>query len=165
MGKKDASKIGLALLLLVIGGGIYLLMRQPVMLMHKVAADLGIGAMIEKGRMLVCEWQLPEWILYSLPGALWATAYILIIDALLSKSPPWRRFAVAAFIPLVGIVSELLQFLGFLPGTFDAIDIVAYALPLLIYAIAETINYSLFTFTFFTLFLWISQLSKSSSWL
>ena len=59
MGKKDASKIGLALLLLVIGGGIYLLMRQPVMLMHKVASDLGIGAMIEKGLMLVCEWQLP----------------------------------------------------------------------------------------------------------
>lgn len=134
MGKKDASQIGLAFLLLVIGGGIYLLMRQPVMLMHKVASELGIGTLIEKGRMLVQGWQLPEWMIFSLPGALWSTAYILIIDALLSKSPSWRRFAVAAFIPLVGIVSELLQFVGLLPGTFDALDIIAYALPLLIYA-------------------------------
>lgn len=134
MGKKDASQIGLALLLLVIGGGIYLLMRQPVMLMHKVASELGIGTLIDKGRMLVQGWQLPEWMIFSLPGALWSTAYILIIDALLSKSPSWRRFAVAAFIPLVGIVSELLQFVGLLPGTFDALDIIAYALPLLIYA-------------------------------
>ncbi len=134
MGKKDASQIGLALLLLVIGGGIYLLMRQPVMLMHKVASELGIGTLIDKGRMLVQGWQLPEWMVFSLPGALWSTAYILIIDALLSKSPSWRRFAVAAFIPLVGIVSELLQFVGLLPGTFDALDIIAYALPLLIYA-------------------------------
>lgn len=134
MGKKDASQIGLALLLLVIGGGIYLLMRQPVMLMHKVASELGIGTLIDKGRMLVQGWQLPEWLIFSLPGALWSTAYILIIDALLSKSPSWRRFAVAAFIPLVGIVSELLQFVGLLPGTFDALDIIAYALPLLIYA-------------------------------
>jgi len=134
MGKKDASQIGLAFLLLVIGGGIYLLMRQPVMLMHKVASELGIGTLIEKGSMLVQGWQLPEWIIFSLPGALWSTAYILIIDALLSKSPSWRRFAVAAFIPLVGIVSELLQYVGLLPGTFDALDIIAYALPLLIYA-------------------------------
>jgi len=134
MGKKDASQIGLAFLLLVIGGGIYLLMRQPVMLMHKVASELGIGIFIDKGRMLVQGWQLPEWMIFSLPGALWSTAYILIIDALLSKSPSWRRFAVAAFIPLVGIVSELLQFVGLLPGTFDALDIIAYALPLLIYA-------------------------------
>ena len=134
MGKKDASQIGLALLLLVIGGGIYLLKRQPVMLMHKVASELGIGTLIDKGRMLVQGWQLPEWMIFSLPGALWSTAYILIIDALLSKSPSWRRFAVAAFIPLVGIVSELLQFVGLLPGTFDALDIIAYALPLLIYA-------------------------------
>lgn len=134
MGKKDASQIGLAFLLLVIGGGIYLLMRQPVMLMHKVASELGIGTLIDKGRMLVQGWQLPEWMIFSLPGALWSTAYILIIDALLSKSPSWRRFAVAAFIPLVGIVSELLQFVGLLPGTFDALDIIAYALPLLIYA-------------------------------
>ena len=132
MGKKDASQIGLAFLLLVIGGGIYLLMRQPVMLMHKVASELGIGTLIDKGRMLVQGWQLPEWMIFSLPGALWSTAYILIIDALLSKSPSWRRFAVAAFIPLVGIVSELLQFVGLLPGTFDALDIIAYALPLLI---------------------------------
>lgn len=134
MGKKDASQIGLAFLLLVIGGGIYLLMRQPVMLMHKVASELGIGTLIDKGRMLVQGWQLPEWMIFSLPGALWSTAYILIIDALLSKSPSWRRFTVAAFIPLVGIVSELLQFVGLLPGTFDALDIIAYALPLLIYA-------------------------------
>ena len=134
MGKKDASQIGLALLLLVIGGGIYLLMRQPVMLMHKVASELGIGTLIDKGRMLVQGWQLPEWMIFSLPGALWSTAYILIIDALLSRSPSWRRFAVAAFIPLVGIVSELLQFVGLLPGTFDALDIIAYALPLFIYA-------------------------------
>ena len=69
MGKKDASQIGLALLLLVIGGGIYLLMRQPVMLMHKVASELGIGTLIDKGRMLVQGWQLPEWMIFSLPGA------------------------------------------------------------------------------------------------
>lgn len=137
MGKKNTSKVSLAILLLVIGGCIYLLMRPPLLLIHKVAWDLGYGIIVEKGRMLVWGWEVPNWFLYSLPGALWSTAYILIIDSLLPKSFWWRRLMVASFIPLVGVVSELLQLIHLLPGTFDAIDMVAYALPLLIYAIVE----------------------------
>ena len=129
-----------AFFLLLIGGAIYVLMRPPFLLIHQVTWDLGYGVVVQNGRMLVAGLKVPNWFLYSLPGTLWATAWILIIDDLLHNSVPLRRLLVAAFIPVLGIGSELLQFIGLLPGTFDVIDAVAYALPYLIYIIVETLR-------------------------
>ncbi len=156
----SSEKISLSILLLIIGGCIYLLMRPPLLLIHKVAWDLGFGIIVQHGRMFVAGWAVPNWFLYSLPGALWATAYILIIDAILSENSVQSRLLIAAFIPALGVGSELMQWAGLLPGTFDAIDMVFYAFPFLIYVIIEmmkshenvNVNATLFTLSFFTLY-------------
>lgn len=138
--KRTLGNFSAAFLLLLIGGAIYALMRPPFLLIHQVTWDLGYGVVVQNGRMLVAGLKVPNWFLYSLPGGLWATAWILIIDELLHDSVLLRRLLVAAFIPVLGIGSELLQLIGLLPGTFDAIDMVAYALPYLIYVILVTLR-------------------------
>ncbi len=133
MRKKGLVQIALACLLLLVGGALYLFLRPSGLLLHKVAADLGLGEQIRQGRLFFSGFQLPEWMLFSLPAALWAAAYILVTDAILAQRPPLRRLAVAAFIPALGMASELMQALHLLPGTFDVADLVAYAVPCLAY--------------------------------
>ena len=126
--------------MLLIGGCFYLLMRPPYLLIHKVAWNLGYGIIVEHGRMLVAGVKVPNWILYSVPGALWATAYIIIVDNILYDSRMQQRLAVASFIPILGVGSEIFQRLHMVPGTFDVIDIVAYAIPYFIFVIYEVLH-------------------------
>lgn len=76
---------------------------------------------------------LPEWIIYSLPNALWSAAYILTVEALLT--PSRNKVAIAGIMPVAGAVTEWLQATGVLSGTFDVLDVVAYALPYLAYIV------------------------------
>lgn len=77
--------------------------------------------------------QLPEFIIYSLPGALWAAAYILTTEYFLYRQSVKTRIFVAGIIPIIGAVSELLQLTGLLPGTFDVADLLCYLVPYLLY--------------------------------
>ena len=43
----------------------------------------------------------------------------------------------ASTIPLCGIISELLQGVGCLPGTFDIIDVLCYAVPIAVYTLLK----------------------------
>ena len=135
--RRTIGSYSAAAFMLLIGGCFYLLMRPPYLLIHKVAWNLGFGIVVQHGRMLVAGIKVPDWMLYSVPGALWSAAYIIIVDKILYDSRMGQRLAVASFIPVLGAGSELLQRLHMIPGTFDAIDIVAYAVPYIIFVIYE----------------------------
>ena len=133
--KRTMGRLIPAGLMLLIGGSIYLLMRSPILVLHEWVRKVGLGTTMDTSRHLVEHIHLPAWVIYCLPGALWAAAYILLIDLILAQSHAARSFLEAAFIPLLGISSEAMQYAGLLPGTFDALDLTAYALPLLAYAL------------------------------
>ena len=121
--------------LLLTGGMVYTLFRPRTLLLFRVLDGLGWTERIERWREAVQGVTLPEWMVYNLPAGLWATAYILIADAIHCKSKTGKRICIAGFIPLLGIVAEVLQGCGWLRGTFDWVDMAAYTLPFAIYYI------------------------------
>jgi hypothetical protein len=125
-------KLPLGMMLLLMGGMTYLLFRPQTLLMFHVTDAIGLSAAINSMREGISS-QLPEFIIYSLPGALWAAAYILTIDSLMFRQSVMPRILVSGIIPVIGAVSELLQLIGLLPGTFDVADLLCYLIPYLLY--------------------------------
>lgn len=125
-------KLPLGMMLLLMGGMTYLLFRPQTLLMFHVTDAIGLSAAINSMREGISS-QLPEFIIYNLPGALWAAAYILTIDSLMFRQSVMPRILVSGIIPVIGAVSELLQLIGLLPGTFDVADLLCYLIPYLLY--------------------------------
>ena len=126
--------------LVVLGGLIYLAFRPTTILMFHVADGMGLMPLIMAWRSLMAAWQPAEFWVYSLPGGLWAAAYILLVYGLLSRQSALLRLTIASSIPLVGVVSELLQRVHGLPGVFDWTDLLCYATPLVLLYIYEIIK-------------------------
>ena len=114
------------------GGTIYVLLRSRQTLLNVLIDATGASG-VEEARERVSGLTIPEWFVYSLPGALWSAAYILLIHALTMGERPGRRLLWAALIPALGVVSELMQKHDLLPGVADRWDVVFYALPYFIY--------------------------------
>ena len=120
----------LAVCLFLTGVSIYLLWRDEHLLIHRLMAWSGTDSLISPLRNAVKDIPLPEWVRFALPDGLWSMSYILLIDACVK-----RGFLLTAVIPALGMLSELMQLAGWLPGTFDLADLLAYSLPYLIYVL------------------------------
>lgn len=121
----------LGLILITIGGMIYLSFRPTSLLLFHTLGALGLMPLVDAWRSAVAAWMPGDFVVYSLPGGLWSAAYALLVWGLLRHTAAPLRVAIAAIIPLTGVVSELMQLAGLLPGTFDVADLLCYALPLL----------------------------------
>ena len=128
------SLIAVGMLLLFMGGMIYVLYRPQTLLLFHVAGGLGMTELIGQWRQMATAWHPAAFTIYCLPAGLWALSYVLIVGTLAQCLPAIRRWVAVAFIPLLGIASEVLQALGIVPGTFDWTDLTLYALPLIAYA-------------------------------
>ena len=128
----------IGVLLILLGGMIYLSFRPTSLLLFHVLDGLGVMPLMASWRDWVADWQPSEFVVYSLPGGLWAASYILLTYPLLHRQQAWLRIAIAGSVPALGIVSELLQQGGILPGVFDIADLCCYAVPLLLLIIFET---------------------------
>ncbi len=124
-------------LLILLGGMIYLSFRPTTLLLFHVLDGLGVMPLMTSWRDWVAEWQPSEFVVYSLPGGLWAASYILLTYPLLHRQQAWLRLAIAGSVPLMGFVSELLQQGNLLPGVFDIADLCCYAVPLLLLILFE----------------------------
>ena len=123
--------------MLAVGGALYVLFRPVGILVTVVLRTLGFGMAIDTLRRLMAGVQLPDVVVYSLPGGLWSAAYILLMDALWRGRRAWLRCGMVALVPLVGAGSEVLQALHWLPGTADAADALCYLLPYILYMMYE----------------------------
>ena len=127
------KRLSAGILCFVIGLSIYLLFRDKVLLGFHLCEAIGIGGAVDELRASVSHISLPEFVLYSLPDGLWTVSYILIIDYVFRKQPLHIRIVWTAIIPFIGAVSELLQFVGIVPGVFDVADFLCYLVPHIIY--------------------------------
>lgn len=132
--KKSVSQLLASFMLLLVGGLLYVTFRTDELLMFKVIDALGLGDVTASYRSSV-NLVLPAWVVYCLPGALWSAAYILLADVIMRNHTVKERLVAASIIPMIGLLSELLQITGLMPGTFDVIDVVAYTLPYVLYVI------------------------------
>ena len=120
-------------LMLLAGGMVYLLCRPHTILINHVASYLGFDPLLANMRDWMQTHRLSHLWVYSLPAGLWAASYVTIVHAFSKSLSLFERLSFAALMPLVGALSELLQGIGLVPGTFDPIDIVCYITPYLLY--------------------------------
>ena len=72
-------------------------------------------------------YEFPAWFIYALPDGLWTCSYIIFIGTIWQfnvRNCIW----VVSLIPIVGLVSEILQGIQILPGVFDWLDVLAYGI-------------------------------------
>jgi len=124
---------------LMAGALVYILFRKSDILVFRWLNALGLGDIIITIRLAVSPVAslLPDWVIYSLPNALWIISYLLFLFLIWHKTFDRNNAFWVFSIPLVSIVSEYLQLLNVIPGSFDYHDIFAYILgsviPLAIY--------------------------------
>lgn len=126
-------KVTLSIILVSIGGCIYLLQRTTGLLMFRVIDFLGLTDIVASWRTSVMQW--PEFVVFSLPGGLWSASYLLLADELVCHQSQMARLAWGSLIPMMGVVSELMQAVGLCPGTADWLDAVCYGVPYIFYVV------------------------------
>jgi hypothetical protein len=114
------------LLPLFLGGVVYILWRDPNLLMFKWFGEVGLGPAIDWLRVGTASAQtvLPHWFIYSLPDGLWVyalTALMMLVWRGVNSLP--LKIFWLSLGALIGVGSELAQSAGILPGAFDAVDL------------------------------------------
>ena len=122
-------------LMLLIGGMVYLLCRPHTILINHIASFLGLDPFLVNMREWIQIHQLSHILIYSLPAGLWAASYVTLVHAFSDRLSRCERLSFAAVMPMLGTLSEVLQGMGIVPGTFDTLDIVCYITPYLLYLV------------------------------
>ena len=130
--------LALAIVLLLLGGMIYVLYRPTSLLLFRWAETLQLMPFVHGLRSHAgCPSIWPEWFVYSAPFAFWVTAYQLVILVI------WFAERHAGFLiwfwsaPLMAIGSELLQYPDLVPGVYDAMDMATILIACLFALVVE----------------------------
>lgn len=128
----------------LVGSLIYILFRSSHLKMFSWFDNLGLSSLIFSLRNEVKNYQLYEWILFSLPDGLWLFSYMSVTLYIWKGKISLSNVFWILFIPLIAISSEIGQYFQIIPGTFDSIDIIMYLLgaifPYIVYKKSITIN-------------------------
>ena len=118
-----------ASILLLIGGFIYIGYRHLSLAMFKWTNTNSDTHWLLSIRSIVPQ-NIPDWVKYALPDGLWACSYVILIGTIWDFKIQ-RCWGLLLIVPMAGVISELLQGLGSLPGVFDWKDLIAYITGLL----------------------------------
>lgn len=129
------SQVILGVVFLTFGCAIYLLFRTKTLNIYQWCSLLGLSKFIDYTRTWVSDWNIPDFVRYSLPDGLYCAAYILIIDAIWKDDDSLIKHFVIALVPLVTISSEIFQYFKLVKGTFDLCDLLFYSVPFIEYYI------------------------------
>ena len=120
-----ALKIFGGFIFLLTGSYLYLNFRSETLLMFKWAKNLHLDFIVSsiRGSLEGSNSDRMEYIIFSAPYGLWVIAFCCFIGAIWHKDSSLSAIILRLFVPGISIGSELLQFVGFLPGTFDINDL------------------------------------------
>ena len=127
------TKIFLGVVFLMLGCVIYLLFRSKTLNIYQWCLSLGLSNKVDYARAFVHDWNMPDLIIFSLPDGLYCTAYILIMDAIWQDNNNLIKHFIISLVPAITIISEVLQYLGVVKGTYDFFDLLLYAVPIIAY--------------------------------
>lgn len=134
-----ASELIFGVLLLMCGCLIYLLFRSENINLYQWCSSIALADSIEQLRNRVCDYQVSEFIRFSLPDGLYCASYILVVDAIWHNEKIIRHWIVA-LIPAIALFSEIFQYFRVVNGTFDWYDLICYVIPLLLYYISTNLK-------------------------
>ena len=118
-------KIFAGLIFLLIGSYLYLKFRSETLLMFKWAKNLGLDFIVSsiRGSFESLNSDRMKYIIFSAPYGLWVISFCCFIGAIWHKDSSLSAIILRLIVPVIAVSSELLQFVGFLPGTFDINDL------------------------------------------
>lgn len=120
-----ASRYLTGSILLLLGGGIYVFFRP---------SDLFNGLPVISTLILSFGENCPEWILYTLPDALWFSA-LLCFQTPLKIENKKAKPLLTVLACLIAPVHEVSQLCSEIPGTYCAYDMSAYCVIIILYLI------------------------------
>ena len=118
-------KIFFGFIFLFIGSYLYLKFRSETLLMFKWAENLGFDFIVSSIRRSFEGLNLYQmnYFVFSAPYGLWVISFCCFIGAIWHKDSSVSAIIWRLFVPVIAISSEILQFVGFLPGTYDINDL------------------------------------------
>jgi hypothetical protein len=118
------------LLPIALGAAIYVLWRAESLLVFRWIDAAGLRPVVDAVRRTLSgarAW-LPDWLLYSLPDALWVYAGVAFYAIVWRGGHPRSRLLWTALPALLALGGELGQLTGAVPGTFCPVDLALCAL-------------------------------------
>lgn len=138
--KRVIIELIIGILMLVCGGFIYLLFRSKSLNIYIWCSVIGLADYIDFMRNATREWNVADFIRFSLPDGLYCASYILVMDAIWNERSGIIKCLIISIVPIITIGSEILQYFGIVKGTFDVYDLICYAIPLITYFIIKFIK-------------------------
>ncbi len=135
----NSTRLCGGVMLLVCGCVIYLLFRSKNLFIYVWCMDLGCSSFVDYLRSSVHNWNIPDFIKFSLPDGLYSAAYLLIIDAIWYNDNSPKKYILLSIIPIITISNELLQYFGLVRGTYDYIDLICYMVPPLLFFSTDSV--------------------------
>jgi len=108
------------ILLSLLAAGIYLVYRDSSILINQFFLSLELENIFARKQIQELL-PLPQWVIYSLPGAIWV--YITTILAVKFEKTE-RKYTIANYPILFSVGLELFQLFHFTDGTFDWVDLI-----------------------------------------
>ncbi len=132
-------KVIVSLIILLVGGLIYLGWRDDSLVMFQLIEMCGISDYLIYFRRISTGYSLYDWVKYSMPDGLWLFSYMFLIDAIWTNYKQSMYNAFLWSLPIIAILSEFLQMLGIVPGTYDVMDFLCYMLAICCFVILKLI--------------------------
>lgn len=132
--KKTTRLVLCVIFPLTSGGLIYILFRKDSLKMFSWFHKIGLSELISSARVFAPSFVPPDWVIYSLPDALWLFSFTSLILLLWENKLTLNAILWVAATTVIGIFSEIGQALKLVPGTFDSLD-------LLLLLLASTISF------------------------
>ncbi|MDE6382966.1 MAG: hypothetical protein K2K79_01295 [Paramuribaculum sp.] len=125
----------LALLSFLIGGLIYLFFRSNDLLMFDVLKSTSpcVYEKLTYLRLLCEDAKLPDFAIYNLPDGLWLISMLCAVHSIWINHLPYLCGVLCRVFTGMAICTEWMQYAGWLPGTADWMDVIAYVGALCIY--------------------------------
>jgi hypothetical protein len=114
-----------AVLALSVGGLFYIAFRPSGLLMFSWFDTVGLTPVVKWIRAVAAPSRrvIPGWMIYSLPQALWAFALVVFVVGIWVRDDGAAKFIWIGLAMVVGLLPEVGQWVGFVSGTFDPIDL------------------------------------------
>lgn len=135
------TKLTMASLALLVGGMIYATFRPTSLIMFQWFDGLGCYSFVDYLRAHYGNTISEEWLIYSLPAGLWLFSYLYVIDSIWGGHANQKgRTYFLWILPILSILSEFMQLVHLMPGTFDPMDIVCYVLAIFAFTIIKQLD-------------------------
>jgi len=132
------------ILALFIGGMIYVLWRPDSLVMFKWFKVFGLNSKLYNYRIWARSYRrfLPNFLVYSLPQALWLFSGILIFRSIWTSDENKNFLIWGATILITALGFEFGQYIHWVPGRFDLFDVLLIIVtPIVSVAVFKAIGY------------------------